>query len=97
MAVDPSQQIPNPVETIEGATVRQAEEGCGMLYGLARALEEVGADPALIEDARGAAGAMRQLTQLHSGADRGGENSHLVDYDQYRRIHEWLRGKNQWS
>lgn len=66
---------PNPVEEIDVATIRRAEDGSEILYGLARRLEDGDARQEYVDQVRSAGHAIRELTRLHSASSTVEEDS----------------------
>ena len=85
---------PNPVEEIDLTTLRRAEDGSEILYGLARMLEVAGAHQAYVDQVRHAGHSIRELTRLHPESSTV-EEDFIGAYEHASEINKSLRPWNQ--
>ena len=82
---------PHPLETLDLATLRRAEDGSEILYGLARRLEAAGASREYVDQVRNTAHAIYEITQLHPDADTTGEDTAYGAKEHASEINKSLR------
>ncbi|MGO1532335.1 MAG: hypothetical protein ACTHXC_12980 [Brachybacterium sp.] len=82
---------PHPLETLDLATLRRAEDGSEILYGLARRLEAAGARREYVDQVRNTAHAIYEITQLHPDADTKGEDTAYGAKEHASEINKSLR------
>lgn len=86
-----AEPAPHPLETLDLATLRRAEDGSEILYGLARRLEAASASRAYVEQVRNTANAIYEITQMHPGADTKGEDTVYGAMEHASEINKSLR------
>lgn len=86
-----SETSANPLQAVDTATVRQAEDGSEILYGLARQLKAAGAGRAYVAQMRNAAHAIHEITQLHPEAGHADEDTAFGAMEHASEIHKRLR------
>lgn len=67
----------NPLEDVDVALLRRAEQASEMTYALARVLESAGHNPSYVDQVRSSAHAARELARLHPDASDVEEDSGL--------------------
>lgn len=67
----------NPLEDVDVACLRRAEQASEMTYALARVLESAGHNPSYVDQVRSSAHAARELARLHPDASDVEEDSGL--------------------
>lgn len=63
----------NPLEDVDETSVRRAENGSEMLYGLAQQLEHAGKSPRYVQQVRNAAHAIIEVLEHHPAHNAGPE------------------------
>ncbi|GAA1563528.1 hypothetical protein GCM10009691_41350 [Brevibacterium picturae] len=74
---DPESVVVNPLDDVDVAVLRRAEQASEMTYALARILESADHNPSYVDQVRSSAHAARELARLHPDASDVEEDSGL--------------------
>lgn len=83
----------HPFEDVDTTTVRRAENGSEMLYGLAQQLEHAGKAPGYVRSVRNAAHAIIEVLEHHPAHNAGPEKyreEHLGAEEHASEIQRWF-------